>query len=157
MGLCAWKRRGFRAETLSDGHAAPHRTARLLVTLCILGVLLASVCIYAFVQRDRIEEGTGVDVVVGSALMARLPLPESGECIPVLDALEEVSVRPTSQQTLIFRGSDFALERTAEEALDLCFGAQGEALVLLDSSGQTLGTVTSIYLPTDETAVKTFE
>ena len=119
-----------------------HR-ARLIVTLCILGALLAAVCVYGFAQHDRLD--AGVDVVVGTALMARLPLPAEGE---------DVAVRPTSQQTLVFLGKDFSLEHTAEEAQDLRFAGAGGSLLLKDASGRTLGAVTGIYLPTDETSVK---
>ena len=98
--------------------------------------------------------GQGVDVVVGTALMARLPLPAEGEDVPVLQALEDVAVRPTSQQTLVFLGKDFSLEHTAEEAQDLRFAGAGGSLLLKDASGRTLGAVTGIYLPTDETSVK---
>ena len=128
-----------------------HR-ARLIVTLCILGALLAAVCVYGFAQHDRLD--AGVDVVVGTALMARLPLPAEGEDVPVLQALEDVAVRPTSQQTLVFLGRDFSLEHTAEEAQDLRFAGAGGSLLLKDASGRTLGAVTGIYLPTDETSVK---
>lgn len=126
--------------------------ARLVVTLCILGALLASVCVYWFAQDARLD--AGVDVVVGTALMARLPLPEEGKNVPVLQALEDVSVRPTSKQTLVFLGQNFSLERTAEEAQDFYFVSADGALLLRDASGRTLGAVTGIYLPTDETAVK---
>ena len=95
-----------------------------------------------------------MDVVVGTALMARLPLPAEGEDVPVLQALEDVAVRPTSQQTLVFLGKDFSLEHTAEEAQDLRFAGAGGSLLLKDASGRTLGAVTGIYLPTDETSVK---
>lgn len=77
-----------------------------------------------------------------------------GEDVPVLQALEDVAVRPTSQQTLVFLGKDFSLEHTAEEAQDLRFAGAGGSLLLKDASGRTLGAVTGIYLPTDETSVK---
>ena len=45
-------------------------------------------------------------------------------------------------------------EHTAEEAQDLRFAGAGGSLLLKDASGRTLGAVTGIYLPTDETSVK---
>ena len=92
------------------------------------------------------ESGEGQD------LSANGPLLEAGDA--VLQALEDVAVRPTSQQTLVFLGKDFSLEHTAEEAQDLRFAGAGGSLLLKDASGRTLGAVTGIYLPTDETSVK---
>lgn len=143
----------------------PHRARRLrrhavrhfhrTVTLCILGALLLALAVYGLVQH-RNTEGA-VDVVVGSSLMARLSLPEAGESVPVLEALSDVSVHPTSQQTLVFATSGGEMRVTAEDAIPLRFAADDGELVLLGESGAPLCRVRSVYLPTDETALLPLE
>ena len=85
---------------------------------CTILILLLPLAGFLFLGLAGMKLRPAVAGAVGTALMARLPLPAEGEDVPVLQALEDVAVRPTSQQTLVFLGKDFSLEHTAEEAQD---------------------------------------
>lgn len=128
---------------------------RLHVTLGILAVLLAALCVYAFTQYSRIHTAKeGVEVIVGSTLMARVELTSEGEEVPVLDALRAVSVRPTTRQVIVFQGEDMEFSLTAEEADGYFLTQAADGLYLQDETGSSLGQVHTILLPTDEDAVK---
>ena len=128
---------------------------RLHVTLGILAVLLAALCVYAFTQYNRIHTAKeGVEVIVGSTLMARVELTPEDEEVPVLEALHSVSVRPTSRQVIVFQGEDLDISLTAEEAEGYSLTQAADGLYLLDETGGSLGQVHTILLPTDEDAIK---
>lgn len=130
---------------------------KLRLTVGILVVLLLVVGAYALVTHLRTERSEGsVEVVVGSALMACLEPADVEAETTLLDALEEVSVRPTSQQILRLTVDGQSIEITAQQAGEMTLAAQGDAL-MLKTAEETLGSVTRIYLPTDSDSVKTID
>ncbi len=122
---------------------------RYKVTLCILVVLVVVWGAYAYIQDRRMtQRQDGVEVVVGTTLMARIELNQDGEGMPVLKALEEVSVYPTSLQTIIITGEDLRVEVVAKDAQGYRLALSGGEPCLEDENGERLGGVARVYLPT---------
>lgn len=133
-------------------HTVKH--TKLKLTIVMLVLLLVLVGAYELVThlRTSISRG-GLEVVVGSSLMACIdPADIDGE-MPLLDALEEVAVRPTSQQVLVLTGPELEMETTAAQAQELALIAE-QGSVAIQSDGEPLGCVQRIYLPTDEEAIQ---
>lgn len=128
--------------------------AKLRLTAVMLAVLALLVGAYELVThlRTDISRG-GVEVVVGSTLMACIDPAGLPEEEPLLDALEDVAVRPASQQVLVLTGPELNLELTAAQAQELALYEEN-GRVAIKNGEQTLGAVQRIYLPTDEAAMQ---
>lgn len=153
--------RRVKASTIK--HTARHvrrqsgtiRHLRLKVTVIILVILLCVLGIYAVVTKTRtVETVGGVEVVVGSNLMARIPMDDLQSGMPVLDALDEVAIRPTSQQVIIITGRNNTLEITAAQAGEYTFFVENDVLKVMNETGTVIEEVLRVYLPTDESSIK---
>ena len=130
-----------------ESHTIRH--LRFRATMCILIVLVAVWGVYTWNREKRLSaQENGVEVVVGSTLMARIELAADGEGVPVLAALEEVSVYPTSQQTIVITGDGLRVEVVARNAGDYRLAARDGETLLTDAEGESLGVVKRVYLPT---------
>ena len=121
------------------------------VTLWLLALVIAVVGNYAIVRYARTDHiGGDVEIVVGSQLMACLDAETIPSAVTVTEALEQVSVRPTSMQLVILSGPDFNVALPASD-LDALYLISGEKeITLTDNTGADLGTISRIYLPIDE-------
>ena len=133
-------------------HTVKHVKRKLTIAMLVL--LLAVLGVYELVTHLRTEMSRGgLEVVVGTTLMACIdPADLDGET-PLLDALEEVAVRPASQQVLVLTGPELAMETTAAQAQELWLVAE-KGNVAIQSGGVPLGCVQRVYLPTDEEALQ---
>ncbi|MDY4517287.1 MAG: hypothetical protein SPE01_01495 [Candidatus Spyradocola sp.] len=133
-------------------HTVKH--AKLKLTIAMLVVLVVLLGAYELVTHLRTDLSRGgMEVVVGSNLMACIdPADIPGET-PLLDALEEVAVRPASRQVLVLTGPELNMELTAAQAQELALYAE-KGSVAVRSGGEALGCVQRVYLPTDEESVQ---
>lgn len=133
-------------------HTVKH--AKLKLTLVMLLVLVLLLGAYELVTHLRTDLSSGgVEVVVGSTLMACIDPEDIPVETPLLDALEAVAVRPTSRQVLMLTGPELNMELTAAQAQELALCAK-EDRVEVRRGGETMGCVQRVYLPTDEEAMQ---
>ncbi|MGN1249321.1 MAG: hypothetical protein ACI4XW_04510 [Candidatus Spyradocola sp.] len=133
-------------------HTVKHAKLKLTVAmLVLLAVLLGAYELVTHLRTD-LSRG-GLEVVVGTSLMACIdPADIDGET-PLLDALEEVAVRPASRQVLVLTGPELEMETTAAQAQELALVAE-KGSIAIHNGGEPLGCVQRVYLPTDEEAMQ---
>ena len=122
---------------------------RKRVLVCLLAAFVAVAGIYALTQYLR-AESDGVEVVVGAQRMANIPAKDLARAVSAAQALEAVSVRPTSMQRVRFMGSGLQVEVTQGELEDFYLISGEKAVLLTDAEGKILGEIQRIYLPIDE-------
>ena len=131
--------------------SAKVRRTKGKVMLWILVLVLAVAGIYALVRFVRTDHSDGgIEVVVGSRLMAYIAAENTDGADTVTSALEEVAVRPAAMQMVILTGPDLNVAMPASDldALYLIAGEKG--FMLTDNTGADLGTIRRIYIPIDE-------
>ena len=127
------------------------KSIKLRATICIFALLLAVVGIYTLVQYIRTDrEAGGIEVIVGSQMMAHISAEDVIENISVHEALDAVAVRPTSMQTVVLTGPELDMEICADELESLKLFPGENCLELADEQGGRLGTLQRIYIPIDE-------
>ena len=122
---------------------------RKRVLVCLLAAFVAVAGIYALTQSLR-SDSDGIEVVVGAQRMANIPAQDLVQAVSAAQALEAVSVRPTSMQRIQFMGKDILLEVTQGELEDYYLISGEKAVLLTDAEGKILGEIQRIYLPIDE-------
>ena len=148
-------KRRIRAAKLNASATRPstrsHKVWRVRkrVLACLLAALAAVLGIYALTQSLR-ADSEGVEVVVGAQRMANIPVQDLAQAVSAAQALEAVSVRPTSMQRIQFMGRDLLLEVTQGELEDYYLISGEKAVLLTDAEGKILGEMQRIYLPIDE-------
>lgn len=149
--------RHYKVTTLSASAIRPSVRSRKAkrvknrLTLWMLVLVIAAVGIYALVQHVRTDPaGGGVEIVVGSQLMACIEPEEVKETVTVTEALERVSVRPSSMQTVVLSGDELNLEIEAAELESMYLISGEKEIMLTEDTGAQLGAIWRIYLPIDE-------
>ena len=122
---------------------------RKRVLMYLMAALVAVLGIYALTQSLR-ADSDGIEVVVGAQRMANIPAQDLVQPVSAAQALEAVSVRPTSMQRIQFMGRDLLLEVTQGELEDYYLISGEKAVLLTDAEGKILGEMQRIYLPIDE-------
>ncbi len=125
------------------------RSAKWKVTLGILALLVVVLGAYELTQYMRTQDTKGgVEIVVGSQLMACINPQDVQGKTPLLDAMEEVSVRPTTMQKLTITGDRIDITISAGNTERYFVQAEGQQLHLYKDD-RNLGNVQRIYLPID--------
>ena len=127
------------------------RSAKGKVTVLILILVIAIVGIYSLIRYVRTDHTDGgVEIVVGTQLMAYIDAQELQDVMTVTEALDAVAVRPASMQMAVLSGPGLNVAMPASD-LDALYLISGEnKITLTDNSGADLGTLQRIYLPIDE-------
>ncbi len=103
---------------------------RLRVTIALLAFLALAVCVWLFIREQRLEASSPdtIDVYMDEMLAGRIDREwfaelESVEveirgenivCVPLIDTLESMNARPTSQEAVVIEGAGGPISVPAE-------------------------------------------